>query len=375
MKTITDPIGLYVHIPFCLKKCAYCDFCSFPICEINDADAYVDALCKEISSYKDKKISVNTIFFGGGTPSLLTGGQLRKITGAIEDSFDVLADTEFTIECNPKTLTKENLLEYISCGVNRVSIGLQSIHENELKKLGRIHSYEDFLSTYRLVRECGVKNVSVDLMYGIPEQTEESFRETLACVSELSPEHISVYGLIVEDETYLSEHIEEYSIPSEDAECDMYQLACKALGAKGYSHYEISNYSKPGYSSRHNLKYWHNCEYIGVGVSAYSYFEGTRFGNSRDYRAYVENPFSCRLYDEKIDVDAERYEFAMLALRLSKGFSLEEYKARFSVDFLEGKEDSVKRLSDLGLLKILNNRISLTEKGFYVSNSILAELL
>ena len=375
MKMTTDGVGLYVHIPFCVKKCAYCDFCSFPYDEIKNRAEYIDALCSEIRSYKNRGIFVDSVFFGGGTPSLLSGVEFKKILDAIRETFDVALDAEFTMEANPKTLKEENLRDYISCGVNRISLGVQTIHQNELKKLGRIHNFDDFLSTYRLVRKCGIKNVSVDLMYGLPDQTKESFGETLDKIIELEPEHISVYGLIVEEGTFLSEHVSEYSLPSEDEECDMYYLASEKLKAGGYLHYEISNYTKEGFACKHNLKYWRNREYIGVGVAAYSYFDSRRFGNSRDLCRYIADYSLAREYDENVDVETARYEYAMLALRLHEGFSLDEYQKLFGVDFLQGKEDFIKKLCESDLLLINNGRISLTEKGFYVSNYILSELL
>lgn len=375
MKMTTDPIGLYVHIPFCLKKCVYCDFCSFPVNYVSRREDYIDALCEEIRSYKFNEVSIDSIFFGGGTPTLLSGEEFCKIVSAINESFNVLPNAEFTVEANPKTLNEENLRAYISCGVNRVSIGLQTIHENELKKLGRVHSLTDFSDTYSLVRRCGVKNVSVDLMYGIPEQTPDSFKETLDYVTKLSPEHISLYGLIIEDGTYLSDNLSQYRIPSEDEECDMYYLAAKLLADQGYSHYEISNYSKPNFSCKHNLKYWRSEEYIGVGVAAYSYFEGERYGNSREYDKYLLNFKECREFSEKIQGDSEKYEFAMLALRLSEGFSLSEYEERFGESFLTGRDEILDKLLKSNLLKVDSGRIYLTEEGFYVSNSILTELL
>ena len=375
MKTTTNGVGLYVHIPFCVNKCAYCDFCSFPYEKITDRSGYIESLCAEIRTYKNRGIFVDSIFFGGGTPSLLSGSEFEKIAHTIYETFDVARGVEFTIEANPKTLKEENLKDYIACGVNRISLGLQTIHQNELKKLGRIHKFDDFLSIYRLVRDLGIKNVSVDLMYGLPDQTPESFCATLDKIIELEPEHVSVYGLIVEEGTFLSDHLSEYRLPSEDEECDMYYLASEKLKKKGYRHYEISNYAKDGFSCKHNLKYWRNREYIGVGVAAYSYFESRRFGNSRDYDQYVSDYSLAREYDEKVDFETERYEYAMLALRLNEGFSVEEYKNLFGIDFLEGKEEFIKKLCDSGLLLIKNGRISLTEKGFYVSNSILSELL
>ena len=375
MKTTTDPIGLYVHVPFCLKKCADCDFCSFPINSVSGKESYINALCDEIRSYKGKDIRVDSIFFGGGTPTILSGDEFSRIVSVIRESFVVLSDTEFTVESNPKTLKEENLRKYISSGVNRVSIGLQSIHENELKKLGRVHSFDDFSETYSLVRRCGIKNVSVDLMYGIPEQTIDSFKETLKTVVRLSPEHISLYGLIIEEGTFLSDTLSEYILPGEDEECDMYYYAAKALKDCGYSHYEISNYSKPGFSCKHNLKYWRSEEYIGVGLAAYSYFDGVRYGNSRDYDKYLVDFGDCREFSEKIDIEGEKYEYAMLSLRLREGFSLSEYEKRFGESFLVGREKILEKLSKSGLLCIDDGRIHLSEEGFYVSNSILTELL
>lgn len=364
-----DAVGLYVHIPFCVRKCNYCDFCSFPEGSFTGREEYIERLCREIASYKDKAITVDTVFFGGGTPSLLSREEFEKIVAHIKSSFKITDSCEFTLEANPGTLTRDKLLAYISLGVNRISLGLQSIHENELKFLGRIHTFEDFLEVYRLVRECGISNVNVDLMYGIPEQTLDSFLQTLRTVTALSPEHLSVYGLILEDGTPLYQLHESLPIPTEDTECDMYYAAARLLSECGYSHYEISNYARHGYECRHNLKYWRCEEYIGVGLSAYSYFGGKRFGNPRDRGEYIA---ALRGYSEKAD---EPYEYVMLALRLAEGFSLEDYKARFGADFLCGREKIIKQLEDAEYVKRQNGRLLLTEKGFYVSNYILTELL
>ena len=371
----TDALGLYVHIPFCVRKCNYCDFCSFPVCDATWRGEYIDRLCEEIYSYKDKGIILNSIFFGGGTPSLLAPSEFDKICSAIRGSFIISPDTEFTVESNPKTLDEEKLLTFVHNGVNRLSIGLQSIHENEQKILGRIHNYEDFLNSYKLARRCGIKNVNVDLMYGIPEQTMESFEKTVNAVCDLSPEHISLYGLILEEGTPFYKMKDSLPIPSEDSECDMYYLAARLLSEHGYSHYEISNYAKEGCECRHNLKYWRCEEYIGVGLSAYSYFDKKRFGNTDDPEAYLSG--KCAEYDrvEKVDPATERYEYVMLALRLKEGFSLEEYKNRFGEDFLVGRLELIKRLSDAAYLEINNGRIALTEEGFYISNFILTELI
>lgn len=369
------PIGLYVHVPFCLKKCAYCDFCSFISADFPKRSEYLDALCREIDSYANKGIFLDTIFFGGGTPSLLSGDDFLKIVEHIRSSFTLSENPEFTIEANPKTLTEENLSAYISAGVNRVSLGLQSANKNELSALGRIHTYEEFLESYELLRKCGIENVNVDLMYGIPEETKDSFLNTLNKVTALSPEHISVYGLILEEGTPLYESIDSYRMPTEDEECDMYYLAADFLRERGYFHYEISNYAKAGFECRHNLKYWHCEEYIGVGLAAHSYFDGKRFGNTTDPYAYLDSKSGIITTEEALDSDSAAYEFVMLGLRLRDGFSLSEYKALFGKDFLHGREQKIAQFTGAGYITLSNDRIALTEKGFYVSNSILNELI
>ena len=367
----TDAIGLYVHIPFCVRKCNYCDFCSFSVSSLSWRDKYIERLIQEIYSYKDKSIRLNSIFFGGGTPSLLSPSEFSRICSAIKECFEVSGDCEFSVEVNPKTLDSEKLTVFKECGVNRLSIGLQSIHENELKILGRIHLYEDFLASYNTAREFGFDNINIDLMYGLPEQTIESFTITLDTILALKPEHISVYGLIIEEGTPFFEGYSELRLPTEDYECDMYYLASERLGAAGYLHYEISNYSLPARECKHNLKYWNCKEYIGVGVAAYSYFDHVRFGNSDSVAEYLDQ-FCIEYNQEQAD---EPYEYVMLGLRLKSGISLLEYKSRFGADFLDGRSELVDRLVKTGYLTFDGDRITLTEQGFYVSNSILTELL
>ena len=371
----TDKLGLYVHIPFCVRKCNYCDFCSFSLSYVDWREKYIDELCREISSYKDRNIELDSIFFGGGTPTLLSTDELGKIISVIKDSFSLTPDLEFTVESNPRTVDEEKLSFLASQGVNRLSIGLQSIHENEQKLLGRIHNYQDFLTSYDIARRCGITNINVDLMYGIPEQTIDSFSETLDAVCRLGPEHISVYGLIIEEGTPFYNLQGELRLPSEDSECDMYYLAAKMLSDRGYSHYEISNYARGGYECRHNLKYWRCEEYIGVGLSAYSYFGKKRYGNTTDPKEYSSE--NCVKYDqiEMIDKASEQYEYVMLRLRLAEGFSLSDYQSRFGADFTKGREHLITKLQSAGYITVLNDRIALTEKGFYISNSILTELI
>lgn len=369
----TKPIGLYVHVPFCVRKCNYCDFCSFHEKGIapEARELYIDTLVSEILGYKrEPGITVDTVFFGGGTPSLLAPSELEKIFRAIRSAFDILPDAEITIEANPGTLTCEKLAAYRSLGINRLSIGLQSIHENEQKILGRIHNYADFTEAFRLARESGFDNIGVDLMYGIPEQTVDSFAKTLDAVIALSPEHISAYGLIIEEGTPLYERRDLLVLPTEDTECDMYRLAIDKLSAAGYSHYEISNYARAGRESRHNLHYWRDEEYVGVGVAAHSYFGGRRYFNPDTLADYTTD---SRLYSE--DSGDGDFEYAMLAFRLAEGLSLSDFEARFSHSFTDGREELISRYVALGYMRCDGDRIALTDDGMYVSNAILSELL
>ena len=370
-----DSIGLYVHIPFCVRKCAYCDFCSFPPEKYADKKRYISALCDEIADYRDAGATLDTVFFGGGTPTLLDGEEFAQIFRAIRKSFKISPDAEITMEANPKTMTRENLGAYISEGVNRFSIGLQSIHKNELKMLGRIHLYDDFLESYKLLREFSINNVNVDLMYGIPSQTAESFSATLDAVTALNPEHISLYSLILEEGTPLWKRRDALKFPSDDEDTDMYFSAVDKLASCGYRHYEISNYAMPDRESRHNLKYWRDEQYIGVGLSAYSYFNGMRYGNTSNMENYIGGFFERPTTAETIDNATEAYEYVMLALRLADGFSLSEYRARFGEDFLKTRRDVVDRLLKMGYADIRAGRFFLTDSGMYVSNAILCELI
>ena len=368
-----DGIGLYIHLPFCVRKCAYCDFCSFAGVDGSIISEYADALASEILSYRERGFKVDTVFFGGGTPSLLSPEDFRKIMRAVRESFLLSDEAEITLEANPKTLDRKKIESFVSSGVNRISLGLQSIHENELKTLGRIHSYSEFLETYRLCREAGIDNVNVDLMYGLPGQTVESFKETLRAVIDLSPEHISVYGLILEEGTPLYEKQSTLSFPSEDCEYEMYLLADRHLSRAGYSHYEISNYSRAGKESRHNLKYWRCEEYIGVGVSAHSYLDGYRFGRTQSLTEYLRGNREY-LNKEYIDRDGEALEKIMLGLRLREGISLKEYADLFGFDLTEKYREKLITLEKMGYARIFSGRLSLTAEGFYVSNYIINEL-
>ena len=367
------PIGLYVHIPFCLKKCRYCDFCSFENAAKEKKVEYIAKLIEEIKSYKrEPKICLDSVFFGGGTPSILEPAEFLSIGLAISEAFDVLEDTEFTVEVNPKTVTVEKCLAYKSAGVNRISIGMQSIHENELKKLGRIHNFSDFLCAYRLLSE-HFSNISVDVMYGIPDQTLHSFEKTLDEVISLSPRHISVYGLMLEEGTPLYEMRDTISFPDEDEECDMYSLAVRKLGAGGYSHYEISNYAKDGFECRHNLKYWQANEYIGVGISAASRYGDRLFTNTDSLDEYLSG--GGVNYIRKYEISDYKTEYIMLSLRLARGIVLSEYREIFKEDFLSDRRETLGEFLRLGYLKITDRSVALTDSGFYLSNYIISQLL
>ena len=373
----TDSIGLYIHIPYCVRKCNYCDFCSLPIGTRTVPDTYVNKLCEEIRSYNQEnktKTMLSTVYIGGGTPSLLTAEQLNFIFDAVNDCFEIPEDCEITIEVNPGTLTCEKAATFKRLGINRVSVGLQSIHEKELKKLGRIHSYDDFITSYHILRDAGISNINVDLMYGIPYQSKESFVSTLHEIVALAPEHISAYGLIVEDGTRFGDERQTLILPNTDTECDMYDICRDILARTGYIHYEISNYARSGYESRHNLIYWHMNEYIGVGAAAHSYYLGKRYFNTADVNEYISLPSVNHIITEESEDDL-KYEYAMLRLRLKEGFSLSEYRRKFGASFTEGKEQIMSRLSSDGLISLTDDRIALTEKGFYLSNAILVEIL
>ena len=368
-----DTLGLYLHVPFCVQKCRYCDFCSFASSEAQ-REAYTEALLSEILHAPEDMREVDSIFFGGGTPSLLSENAFSRIFSALQKRYKISRDAEITVEMNPGTVTGEKLSALKSLGVNRVSMGLQSSHNEELSALGRIHTYEQFLDSLSLVLASGIENVNMDLMYAIPHQSVQSFKETLARVIALAPSHISAYSLIIEEGTPFFRERESLSLPSEEEEAEMYALACEMLGGAGYRHYEISNYAKEGCLCRHNLRYWQGGDYLGFGLAAHSLYRGERMANTEDFRAYLKDPLSYESR-EKRDSAAEAEEYLMLGLRTSFGISPTEYRARFGRDLLVEKKEALSLFSKHGLLSASEERLCLTQKGFYLSNTILCELL
>ena len=372
-------IGVYIHIPFCVSKCAYCDFYSLPGCAQTDTlkRRYVDAIKRQFdwATKKYGKLRAKTVFIGGGTPTVLETELLCDMIHAIKTAFDLTPKHEFTIEANPKTFDITKLTALREQGVNRLSLGVQSANDSELSVLGRIHSFNEAKHAIDLTRKAGFDNISVDLMYGIPYQTEQSFIKSVAEVIGLSPEHISVYGLQLEQDTPLYRQKDTLPFPNEEEAIQMYSRAISLLAENGYNRYEISNFSKPGYESKHNLGYWNQCEYLGFGSGAYSFFDNTRFSCESDAQAFCEcKDFESLLaVDEVIDGEEAAKEFVMLALRLSNGFSEKELfdRTRNAELYINKCIPYVKS----GFMRRENGRIFFTEQGFNVSNTILAEML
>ena len=357
---MTNPIGLYIHIPFCLKKCNYCDFYSVAVNDQLKKD-YVEALIKEIKQWGGSLgRPIDTIYFGGGTPSLLAKF-LPRIMKEVKASFCLLEGAEITMEMNPADNSEEILNFALEAGVNRLSIGAQSGNNKELEVLGRRHTLKQTAETVKLARSLGFNNISLDIMLGLPNSSEKSLEKSLEFITDLEPEHISAYILKIEENTVFHKIYDTLGLPDEDSTADQYLQMCKYLENKGYEHYEISNFAKTGYESRHNLKYWELKEYLGLGPSAHSFIDGKRFYFKRDLSEFLEG--TSPLPDGEGGSEEERI---MLALRLSKGAELE---------MTERLEKKCRLLSQNKLLNINDQSISLTDQGMLLSNSIITEIL
>ncbi len=360
--------GLYIHYPFCSAKCLYCDFYSVP--DIKRREEYENALERAILSYKDKNISLDTVFFGGGTPTLMTERGREKVFRAIRTAFTLDENAEITFEANPTTLFEPCVLEHLhSLGVNRLSLGAQSFHEKELSALGRRHTGQDIIKTVESAVKLGFENISIDLMYKTPHQTKETLLENILTALTLPITHLSLYGLSVEEHSVFGAMVRQgksLSLADEDCEREMYFEACELLLKNGFSHYEISNFARGDNKSRHNLKYWHAEEYVGIGAAAHSYLDGVRFFSPRSISAFVKDPL-VREGEEIIDSREKELERIMLGLRLSEGIVIKNPTPAY--------EALEKELISHALLKKEKNRISLTEKGFFVSNSIISKIL
>ena len=373
-------LGLYLHIPFCLQKCNYCDFCSAPASSTTRA-AYVQALCAHLRAVAPQASAyeLDTVYLGGGTPTLLSPTDFSQILDTVRANFRVLPDAEVTSECNPVTNTDGLFEGLLQAGVNRLSIGLQSVHESELKRLGRLHSFADFENTFKAARRAGFENISADLMFGIPDQTVESFRKTLETLCALSPEHISAYGLRIEEGTAFGRVRDTLPLPSEDEEAEMAELVETFLPEHGYERYEISNYARDGYHSRHNLRYWLGEEYLGFGPAAHSFFGGVRFETPADTAAYLDavgkgDFASLFTSHHKVEGTEARDEYVMLRMRLAAGVEKADFSHRFGTSF-EACYGDLTPLIKGGFLKNTDTRVAFTARGMQLSNAILSEWL
>lgn len=385
-------IGLYIHIPFCKQKCNYCDFCSYANKQ-ELIQSYIKWLQEEIKEVgilnkkdaeegKDAKLLVKTIYIGGGTPSFIDSKYIVQIMQNIKENYNVDEKAEITIEVNPGTANLEKLQDYYNIGINRLSIGLQSTYDSLLKQIGRIHTYQEFLDTYHLAREIGFQNINVDLMIGLPNQTIQEVQNSVEEIIGLEPEHISLYSLIVEEGTKLAKQIEEktLTLPEEEQERKMYWKAKELLEEQGYIHYEISNFAKKGYESKHNSDCWSQKEYIGFGVAAHSYTNGIRYSNIESIEEYIKNyeenkPEDNFIFHEKQNMEAKQKEYMLLGLRKIQGVSMQEFKNKYIANpvFLYHKE--LEKLVEEELLEIDADQIKLTNKGIDLANLVWEEFV
>ncbi|HZJ76518.1 MAG TPA: radical SAM family heme chaperone HemW, partial [Oscillospiraceae bacterium] len=368
-----NTVSLYIHIPFCQKKCCYCDFNSYSGKQHLIKD-YIEALKREIIMYKSilGNYIIDTIFFGGGTPSILEGDQITGIMDTIERYYIVRNDAEISIEANPDTLNRDKLKKYYNCGVNRLSIGLQAYQNNLLKTLGRIHSFEDYLRSLEEAKKIGFININTDLMFSLPGQKKEHWRKCLEKIVSLDIPHISAYNLIVEEGTPLNNWVKNKTVvlPDEEIQLEMYHYTIKYLKEKGYIHYEISNFAKPGYQCKHNMAYWYNRQYIGVGAGSHSYFNKKRFSNVNSIDEYIDiikNNKTPIEYEIEVSIKDEISETMFLGLRLIKGISIKEFTERFNISPFEIYEKQIKKFSEQGLLEWDKTHIRLTQKGIDIS--------
>lgn len=392
-------VSLYVHIPFCAVKCKYCDFLSFDGESYGTMLRYVDSLCQEIKLYApiaDDYI-VRSVFIGGGTPSILDESLIINIMAFIRKTFTLDRDAEITIEANPGTLRHQKLNGYKTAGINRISIGLQSADDDMLKKMGRLHNYDQFVASYNAARRAGFDNINIDVMSGLPGQTIHTFVDTLSKVIDYQPEHISVYSLSIEPGTPFANDPEILeSLPPDMIDRRMYEITKKLLAAHGYDRYEISNYAKSGYECKHNMVYWTGGDYIGFGIGASSYFQGKRFNNMIDIFNYIDimedtaEKFVSydnmeKLYNETtskirqnvtpVYIDSRMEEFMFLGLRMMCGVSRSEFEERFNKDIYEVYGPVLNNYIGQGFMAAVGDRIILTDAGIDVSNVILADFI
>lgn len=367
-------LGIYIHIPFCKKKCDYCDFISH--CDkSNLIEEYIEKLKEEIkSNLNNKEYVVTTIYIGGGTPSFIDSKYIVDILNIIKEKYN-LENTEITIEVNPGTVTEQKLVDYKQVGMNRLSIGLQETNNELLKQIGRIHTYEEFLETYDLARNSGFKNINVDLMIGLPNQSIQNIKESLNKVINLNPEHISVYSLILEEGTKLYQKYErgEIELPDEELERNMYWYVKNTLENSGYNHYEISNFSKKGYESKHNMNCWEQKEYIGFGLNAHSYVDGIRFSNTENLEEYI-NKVEKTIHEKQTLEDMKK-EYMLLGLRKIEGISIQKFEEKFVENPIFLFRNELNKLVQEDLLEVDGDIIRLTNRGLDLANIVWEEFV
>lgn len=377
-----EELGIYIHIPFCKQKCFYCDFCSFAN-KKEMQEKYVEAVINEIKNITHKeKYTVTTIYFGGGTPSILNPEYIKNILQEIESSFKILDDAEITIEINPGTVNEEKLKKYKEYGINRLSIGLQSANDKILKKIGRIHDYKQFEETFFYARKCGFKNINVDLMIGLPTQTIEDVKQTLEKIIQKNPEHISVYSLIIEEGTIIEKLINEnkLQLPNEETERIMYWTVVNELKENGYNQYEISNFSKKTYESKHNTNCWKQKQYVGLGTSAHSYLNKKRYSNTNNIEEYIKNiqenniSKNITIHEEQTE-ELTMNEYMLLGLRMIQGININEFKQKFKTDPTIKYKKILEKLQKENLIQITKTSIKLTKQGIDFGNIVWEEFI
>lgn len=375
------PLSIYVHIPFCRNKCLYCDFNSFRADDAQIAD-YVDHLIEEIRLWSEnvKGYRVETIFIGGGTPSSIDASLIVRIAEALKHHFRIAETVEFSIECNPESVTVEKITAYKASGINRISMGVQSFDDAILKTIGRIHDRNKAITAYGIIREAGIDNVNLDLMLNLPGQKLAQVDDALDRILELDPEHLSAYSLKVEEGTPFYKLFEtgRLDIGDEEEDRDYFYHVKRRLETKGYHQYEISNFSKPGYESRHNLTYWRNNEYLGIGLGAHGKFNEKRYNNEEEMSGYLNAIDDKRLpiaYEEVIDREMDLFETIMLGLRLMEGLDIKRINDVYGIDFSQRYKKEIEKLKNLLLVEVDEDRIRLTEKGVDLSNQVFLEFM
>lgn len=369
-------ISLYIHIPFCVKKCEYCDFISFKY-DSEKLNLYLDKLIEEIKVYKEQSLKVRTIFLGGGTPSLLNSDQVKKLFEVLKNNFDLSACDEITIETNPGTINEEKISCYKSVGINRISMGVQTLKNETLKTLGRIHDVNTVFESVDLLKNQGFHNFNLDLMFGLPGQTIKQLSETVDEMIRLNPTHISAYSLKIEEGTPFYDQYENGTLKpvDEDLDREMYHTIVSKLKNAGYHQYEISNFSKKGFECQHNLVYWQEKEYLGLGLGAHSFMAQKRFSNETDMDKYLSSNQLIRKEAEVIEKDEAMFEMIMLRLRLNEGLPIQLFNNRFCVDFLKVYHKEIEELIEMKLVLIEDNYLRLTDLGRDLSNSVYIKFL